>query len=88
MINSYSPVQLSAWSENVDMQFIISRRRVIDYCAKYITKLEPRSSLKNTFTRIIRNLKDGNRSLKAVQKLLMHTVGDRDYSAQETVSSP
>ena len=32
----------------------------------------------------MRSLKDGNRSLKAVQKLLIHTVGDRDYSAQET----
>ena len=31
-----------------------------------------------------RSLKDGNRSLKAVQKLLIHTVRDRDYSAQET----
>ena len=85
MINSYNPVQLSAWRANVDMQFIVSRRRVIEYCTKYATKSEPRSeTLKDTFTRIIRSLKDGNRSLKAVQKLLIHTVGDRDYSAQET----
>ena len=84
MINSYNPVQLSAWRANVDMQFIISRRRVIEYCTKYVTQSEPRSeTLKDTFTRIVRSLKDGNRSLKAVQKLLIHTVGDRDYSAQE-----
>ena len=79
MLNSFNPVQLSAWHANVDMQYIVSRRRVIDYCTK------PRSeSLKDTFTKIVRSLKDGNRSLKAVQKLLIHTVGDRDYSAQET----
>lgn len=85
MINSYNPVQLSAWRANVDMQFIVSRHRVIKYCTKYVTKSEPRSeTLKDTFTRIVRSLKDGNRSLKAVQKLLIHTVGDRDYSAQET----
>ena len=85
MINSFNPVQLSAWRANVDMQFIVSRRRVIDYCTKYVTKSEPRSeTLKDTFTRIVRSLKDGNRSLKAVQKLLIHSVGDRDYSAQET----
>ena len=77
MINSFNPIQLSAWRANVDMQFIVSRRRVIDYCTKYITKSEPRSeSLKETFTKIVRSLKDGNRSLKAVQKLLIHTVGD------------
>ena len=85
MINSYNPIQLSGWRANVDMQFIISRRRVIDYCTKYVTKSEPRSeTLKDTFTRIVRCLKDGNQSLKAVQKLLIHAVGDRDYSAQET----
>ena len=58
---------------------------MIDYCTKYVTKSEPRSeTLKDTFTRIVRGLKDGNQSLKAVQKLLTHSVGDRDYSAQET----
>ena len=85
MINSFNPVQLSAWRANVDMQFIVSRRRVIDYCTKYVTKSEPRSkTLKDTFTRIVRSLKNGNRSLKAVQKLLIHSVGNRNYSAQET----
>ena len=85
MLNSFNPIQLSAWRANVDMQYIVSRRRVIDYCTKYVTKSEPRSkSLKDTFTNIVKSLKDGNQSLKAVQKLLIHTVGDRDYSAQET----
>ena len=85
MLNSFNPVQLSAWRANVDMQYIVSRRRVIDYCTKYVTKSEPRSeSLKDTFAKIVRSLKDDNRSLKAVQKLLIHTIGDRDYSAQET----
>ncbi len=40
LINSFNPVQLSGWCANVDMQ---SRRRVIDYCTKYVTKSEPRS---------------------------------------------
>ena len=85
LINSFNPVQLSAWRANVDMQFVISTRRVIEYCTKYVTKSEPRSeTLKDTYTRIVRSLKDGNRSLKVVQKLLIHTVGERDYSAQET----
>jgi len=67
------------------MQLIVSRHRVIEYCTKYLTKSEPRSeTLKDTFTRIVRSLKDGNTSLMAVQKLLNHTIGDRDYSAQET----
>ena len=85
LLNSFNPVQLSGWRANVDMQYIVSRRRVVDYCTKYVTKSEPRSeTLKDTFTRIVRGLKEGNQSLKAVQKLLIHSVGDRDYSAQET----
>ena len=85
MLNSFNPVQLSAWRANVDMQYIVSRRRVIKYCTKYVTKSEPRSqSLKEVFTTIVQSLKEGNSSLKAVQKLLINSVGERDYSAQET----
>ena len=85
MVNSYNLVQLSAWRANVDMQYIVSRHKVIEYCTKYVTKSEPRSqSLKETFTTIVHSLKEGNTSLKAVQKLLINTVGERDYSAQET----
>ena len=59
--------------------------RVLQYCTKYVTKSEPRSqSLKELFRTIFRGLQDGNTFLKAVQKLLINTVGERDYSAQET----
>lgn len=85
LINSYNPIQLSAWRANVDMQFCVSRRKVVEYCAKYATKSEPRSQpLKDIFTSIVKTLKQDNSSLKAIQKLLINTVGDRDYSSQET----
>ena len=67
------------------MQYCLSRHRVVEYCAKYATKCEPRSQpLKEVFTNIVRSLKDDDTSLKAVQKLLINSVGERDYSAQET----
>ena len=85
MINSFNPVQLSAWRANVDMQYIVSRRRVIEYCTKYVTKSEPQSQpLKDVYTTIVRGLQEGNTSLKVVQKLPINTAGARDYSAQET----
>ena len=85
LVNSHNPVQLSAWRANVDIQYCVSRHRVIEYCAKYATKCEPRSQpLKEIFSTIVRSLKDDNTSLKAVQKLLINSVGERDYSAQET----
>ena len=43
LVNSYNPVRLSVWQGNVDMKYIVSRHKVIEYCAKYATKCEPRS---------------------------------------------
>ena len=86
LINSHNPVQLSAWRANVDMQYIVSRHRVLEYCAKYATKCEPRSeTLKDIFAAIVRSLRDDSTSsVRAAQRLLINSVGDRDYSAQET----
>ena len=69
MVNSFNPVQLSAWCANVDMQYIVSRRRVIEYCTKYVTKSEPLSqSLREVYSTIVHGLQEGSHSLKAVQK--------------------
>ena len=85
LLSSYNPIQLSGWRANVDMQYIVSCQKVVDYCTKYVTKSGPRSqTLKYVFTKIVCGLKDGSRSLKAVQKLLINSVGNRDYSVQET----
>ena len=40
--------------------------------------------MKEIFAKIVRSLKDDNTSLKAVQKVLINSVGEKDYSAQET----
>lgn len=85
LLNSYNPVQLSAWRANVDMQVIVSRKRVLDYCAKYATKPEPRSkALKTIYHNTMQSLKDDSNPLKVVQKLMISSVGERDFSAQET----
>ena len=89
LINSFNPVQLSAWRANVDMQYCVSRRKdieyVTEYVTKYVTKSEPRSlPLREVYANIVRNIREDSTSLKAVQKLLINSVDDRDYSAQET----
>ena len=43
LINSLNPIQFSARRGNVDMQYCVSKNKVIAYCAKYATKCEPRS---------------------------------------------
>lgn len=67
------------------MKYITSKQKVIEYCAKYATKCEPCSqSMREIFNSIVKSLKDGNTALTAVQKLLINSVGQRDYSSQET----
>ena len=85
MVNSFNPLQLSTWRANVDMQYIVSCNRVIEYCRKYVKNREPQSqSLKEIYNTIVRSHQEGNTSLKLVQKLLINTAGARNYSAQET----
>ena len=65
MINSFNHIQLTAWCANVDMQYIVLRNRVVQYCTKYVTKSETRSqSLKDTFASIACFLKEGIDHLK------------------------
>ena len=78
-------MQLSAWRENVDMQYVVSRQRMIQYVAKYATKAEPHSkALKEVYGNIMKSIKDDGTSLQVVQKLLINSVAERDFSAQET----
>ena len=79
LINSHNSLQLSSWRGNVDMQFCISKRKVMEYITKYATKCEPRSQTRCILTNIVRDL---STSLKVVQKLLINSVGERDFSAQ------
>ena len=85
LVNSYNQIQLSAWRANVDMQYCVSLRKVIEYITKYASKSEPRSKpLAEVYSTIIRSLTTDSSAMKAVQKLLINSVGERDYSAQET----
>ena len=85
LVNSYNQVQLSAWRANVDMQYCVSLRKVIEYITKYASKSEPRSKpLAEVYSTIVKSLTTDSSAIKAVQKLLINSVGERDYSAQET----
>ena len=85
LINNFNLVQLQSRRANVDLQYCISCQKVVQYCAKYATKCESHSqTVKEVYRRIVGALNDEDKSLKAVQKLLISTVGERDFSAQET----
>ncbi|XP_065826022.1 uncharacterized protein [Oscarella lobularis] len=84
-VNSHNRFQLEGWRANVDMQVIVSPYAVGKYIAKYATKSEPQSAtLKETFKMITETMSTADPARNVVSKLLMKTVGERDYSAQET----
>ena len=61
------------------MQYCISKQ-VMEYCANYATNCEPHSvPLRETFSSIVRGLTDDSISLKAVSKLLLSSIGERDF---------
>ena len=76
LINSYNSIQLSGWRANVDMKYITSKQKVVEYCAKYATKSEPRSqSMREIFSSIVKSLKDGNTALTAYRSYLLTALG-------------
>ena len=55
------------------------------YISKYASKSEPRSAaFSEIFNKILSDSDPNNSSLPVFQKLLLHTVAERDISAQET----
>lgn len=55
--------RFSCLHANVDVKYIVSRQRVLQYCTKHITKIELWSqSLREIFTAIVCSLQEGNTS--------------------------
>ena len=58
------------------------------YVTKYAIKSEPHSKcLKTVYSTIMKSLKDDDKYLKVVQKILINSIGERDYSAQTTCAT-
>lgn len=78
--------QLQGWRANCDIQVIIDHHKCVEYLSKYAAKGEPRSPiLTNTFNSVITNIDSKLHPQKAVKKVITKTVGQRDFSAQETM---
>ena len=59
-------------------QVIIDYHAYIEYLAKYASKGEPRSP-------IIQNCRSDSSATKLTKKVIMKSLGERDFSAQETM---
>ena len=85
LINPHSRLQLQGWRANVDLKPILSTHAALQYVSKYASKSEPRSiAFSEIYNQILSTSREDKNSLNAVQKLLLHSVFERDISAQET----
>ena len=83
-LNDHQPTQLQGWRANCDLQIVIDHYACVEYLTKYAAKEEPRSPLlKQAFNSIVRNIDNSTDSRRAIKKVVMKSLGERDYSAQE-----
>ena len=85
-LNNHQRVQLQGWRANCDIQVIIHHHACVEYLAKYAAKGEPNSlQLKDTFNTVIKSSGSENDTKKVIKKLMIKSLGERDFSAQETM---
>ena len=85
-LNNHQRLQLQGWRANCDIQVVIDYHACVEYLAKYASKGEPRSLvLKQAFNSIMHSCKNNSNPTKLLKKVIMKSLGQRDFSAQETM---
>ena len=82
-VNNHQRIQLQGWRANCDIEVIIDCHKCVEYLLKYAAKGEPRSPLLTNS--VINNTHCKLEPQKAMKKIIMKTIGQRDFSAQETM---
>ncbi|KAK3933210.1 hypothetical protein KUF71_017471 [Frankliniella fusca] len=87
-LNKFNDFLIQLWRANMDIAPVISKRALLAYLAKYISKSEvPSASLQSIFSTLI-ELFDGDMSAKKIiHKVFMKCCAERDISAQEVCHS-
>lgn len=84
-VNSHQCLQLQEWRANCDIQVVIDYHACVEYLAKYAAKCESRSHLlKQALTTVVHNSQVSTDVVSIIKKTVMKTLGQRDFSAQET----
>ncbi len=85
-LNTHQRLQLQGWRANCDIQVVIDHYACVEYLTKYVAKGEPRSPmLKQAFNSIVQNVDNSTDPRRAIKKVVMKSLGERDYAAQETM---
>lgn len=85
-LNRHQQLQLQGWRANCDIQIVIYYYACVEYLVKYTSKSETMSSVvKTAFTNVVTKLTDNSDVHTTFKKIMLRTVGNRDYSIQEVM---
>lgn len=84
-LNSHNRVMLQHWRANVDLQIIVDVQACARYMTKYAAKGECRSQpVQTLYKSCVEHLNNNSDGRRVLRTALLHSVGERDFSAQET----
>lgn len=84
-VNSHNRLMIQHWRANVDIQIIVDVDACVRYMAKYAAKGEPRSqALSSVFKSCVDRLATDSDARTGLRSAMVRSVGERDFSAQET----
>ncbi|KAK3910678.1 ATP-dependent DNA helicase RRM3 [Frankliniella fusca] len=87
-LNKCNAFLIQLWRANMDIAPVISKRALLAYFSKYISKCEVQSkSLQEIFTTVIDMLDGDVGAKKAIHKVFMKSCAERDIGAQEVCHS-
>ena len=87
-LNIHQHLQLHGWRANVDLQVIIDYRVCLECITKYASYPEVKSPvLKKVLDTVLANasVNSATNGTKIIRKLMIKSLGERDFSAQETM---
>lgn len=83
-MNQFNPLISMCWLANTDISPCTGKEAVVNYAAKYCSKIERETMTYGQISRmILPHIADGNPLLSFVSKMMNKLIGERDYSAQE-----
>ena len=84
-VNNHQRLQLQDWRANCDIQLIIDHHACVEYMTKYAAKGESKPPVLKQVISSLNHQNTANRTGKVIKKIMIRTLGERDFSAQETM---
>ena len=84
-LNNHQRLQLQGWRANCGIQMVTDYHACLEYLTKYASKGESRSAVFKKALNTVMHNTSNTEPTKIMKKLMLKTLGERDFFAQETM---